>query len=232
MEGAMRIVAIETSGRMGSIAALYGECDGCRHVAQIVASGSERTAQALAPALRQLLTEANWPPASVGLVAVAVGPGSFTGLRIGVTTAKSYAYATGADIVGVNTLEALAVQAPPSSAPLWAVIDAQRQELFVAKFELDNASASRMVRESCILSQAAWVAELRSGDRVIGPALGRLAERLPKCVESVPPELWQPMAAAVGHVAWKAYQAGRRDNVWTLGPNYYRASAAEEKNPP
>jgi hypothetical protein len=44
-------------------------------------------------------------------------------------------------------------------------------------------------------------------------------------------EFWQPMAATIGQVAWTAFQAGRRDDVWTLVPNYYRASAAEEKDP-
>jgi tRNA threonylcarbamoyladenosine biosynthesis protein TsaB len=231
MEGAKRILAIETSGKHGSIAALVGEADGCRLVGQIAESGDERTAQALAPAMKRLLQEANWGPAEVELVAVAVGPGSFTGLRIGVTTAKTFAYAVQAEVIGVDTLDVLAFQAPPSTAPLWAVIGAQRQELFVAKFAFDDGATFRTVRETAILSQDAWFAELRAGDRVIGPALNRLQNRLPATIEVVPQILWQPMAEAVGQVAWNAYRNGRRDDLWKLVPNYYRASAAEEKNP-
>ena len=231
MEGAQRIIAIETSGRYGSIATLWGAADGTRLIGQIALGGDQRTAQALAPALRQLLNDANWAPASVELVTVAIGPGSFTGLRIGVTTAKTFAYAVGAEVIGINTLESLAAQTPLAVAPLWTILDAQRQELFAAKFALDVAGDLRVERETTIVSQDAWLASLQPGDYVIGPPLSRLASRLPDGVEALPAELWQPMAAAVGQVAWKAHQAGQRDDVWTLAPQYYRASAAEEKLP-
>jgi tRNA threonylcarbamoyladenosine biosynthesis protein TsaB len=229
MEGAKRIVAIETSGRYGSAATLLGGADGSSLVRQIALSGDQRTAQALAPALQQLLKQADWSPQSIELVAVAVGPGSFTGLRIGVTTAKTFAYAVGAEVIGVNTLQALAAQAPASAAPLWTILDAQRQELFAAKFLIDDAGQLRAECETSIIAQDAWLAGLRPGDRVTGTALGRLAARLPAGIEVMPQEFWQPMAEAVGQVAWTAYQTGQRDDLWQLTPNYYRASAAEEK---
>src|SRR5215813_11089947 len=108
----MRILAIETSGRHGSIATLCGEAEALSVVGQTMLNAEQRTAQALAPALRSLLSEAGWRPDSVELVAVAVGPGSFTGLRIGVTTAKTLAYAVGCQAIGVHTLLAIAAQAP------------------------------------------------------------------------------------------------------------------------
>ena len=231
MEDAKRIVAIETSGRHGSAATLWGGADGCRLVGQTSLSGDQRTAQALAPALQQLLKQADWSPTSIELVAVAVGPGSFTGLRIGVTTAKTFAYAVGAEVIGVNTLEALAAQAPASAAPLWTILDAQRQELFAARFLVDDAGQFRAEYETSIIAQVAWLTGLRPGDRVTGTALGRLAVRLPPGVEVVPQEFWQPMAEAIGQVAWQAYQLGQRDDVWQLAPKYYRATAAEEKRP-
>src|SRR5262245_32191202 len=111
-----RIVAIETSGQHGSVAVLCGEEKGeARLVREIVLSDQQRTAQSLAPALNKLLQTAGWEPSTVSLVAVLTGPGSFTGLRIGVTTAKTLAYAWGADVVGINTLEAIAEQAPPAN---------------------------------------------------------------------------------------------------------------------
>jgi tRNA threonylcarbamoyladenosine biosynthesis protein TsaB len=163
------------------------------------------------------------------LVAVTVGPGSFTGLRIGVTTAKAFAYGIGAEVLGINTLESLALQASTTSSPLWTVLDAQRQEFFAAKYIVDGQLTVRAVHETCIITQDAWLTGLEPGDRVTGPALKRLVPRLPAGIEVLPEQSWQPMANAVGQLAWKNYQAGHRDDVWKLSPNYYRPSAAEEK---
>jgi tRNA threonylcarbamoyladenosine biosynthesis protein TsaB len=225
----MRMISIETSGREGSVAALRGEAGGVECLRQSILPANQRTAQSLAPALRALLTEAGWSPGSIELVAVANGPGSFTGLRLGVTTAKMLAYAVGAEIIGVDTLDVLAEQAPPDEGRVWTVGDAQRQELFAASFEAVDVGGTRRLSETVIMTQEKWLAGLKAGDRVIGPALGRLAARLPDYVVALPQELWQPTAEAVGQVAWRAYRAGRRDDVWQLLPNYIRPSAAEEK---
>jgi tRNA threonylcarbamoyladenosine biosynthesis protein TsaB len=223
------ILAIESSGRHSSLATMLGEPAQTRLIGQTLLSGDERTAQVLAPTIKQLLESANWSAKDIDLVAVAAGPGSFTGLRIGITTAKAFAYAVGAEIVGVNTLESLALQAMPAAAPVWTILDAQRQELFAAKFVVEEQGIVRTVRETFIVGQDAWLADLETGDRVLGPALKRLVSRLPNGVEMLPEPLWQPTAAAVGQIAWQQYQAGHRDDVWKLAPNYYRLSAAEEK---
>jgi tRNA threonylcarbamoyladenosine biosynthesis protein TsaB len=231
MEGTNAILAIETSGRHGSVATLLADGDGVRSANQIALTGDERTAQALAPAIQTLLRKSDWAPQSVNLVAVTVGPGSFTGLRIGVTTAKAFAYAAEAEILGVNTLEVLAMQAAVRNASLWAILDAQRQELFAAKFLIGKNGERQIERERLIIAREAWLAELKSGDLITGPPLTRFGERLPPHVQTTSPALWQPMAEAVGHLAWEKYCSGQRDDLWQLVPQYYRASAAEEKNP-
>jgi tRNA threonylcarbamoyladenosine biosynthesis protein TsaB len=226
----MRILAIETSGQAGSVALLLGTSDTLQLVRDAAVSGGTRTAQALAPLTKDLLARAEWPADSIELVAVAVGPGSFTGLRIGVTMAKTFAYAVGAQIIGVNTLEIVAQQAQNVVGPLWAVMDAQRQELFAAKFAAGGEpSLTTMEVETRILSQTEWIAALELGDVVTGSGLRRLAAPLPAGIVMADEELWQPTAATVGRIAWQNFQAGRRDDLWKLVPKYYRPSAAEEK---
>jgi tRNA threonylcarbamoyladenosine biosynthesis protein TsaB len=229
MDGDKRILAIETSGRCGSVATLWGSGNDSRLIREATIANNQRTAQALAPTIRALLEDTNWTPASVEVVCVAVGPGSFTGLRIGVTAAKAFAYAVGAEVVAVNTLEVLASQVPTSDAHLWTILDAQRQELFAARFVAGEDRGLCFDRETSIVPQDAWLASLQAGDVVMGTGLERLLDRLPASVTVAPKELWQPMAAAVGHVGWRDYQSGRRDDIWQLVPNYYRLSAAEEK---
>jgi tRNA threonylcarbamoyladenosine biosynthesis protein TsaB len=223
----MRILALETSGTSGSVAALMAENVLC----QLELDPALRSARSLAPALHQVLNEAGWRPRDVQLVAIVVGPGSFTGLRVGVTTAKAFAYAVGAEILGVDTLEVLAEQAPADSSVVHAAIDAQRQELFVATFSgTDHFSLSRVPQAATrIIAIDAWLESLEPGDVVIGPALAKLKDRLPPDVLVAPEACWAPMAANVGRIASRRYAAGERGDLWRLAPAYLRRSAAEEK---
>lgn len=226
---AKKIIAIETSGQLGSLAALMGAGQEVVIERLVELDSSQRSAQSLAPTLRALLENAAWTPRSIDMVAVAVGPGSFTGLRIGVTTAKTLAYAVGAAIVGVNSLAVIAARAPAGHLPLWTIMDAQRQELFAAKFVADDRGGRKLLGETQIIPRQAWLDKLQSGDHVTGPALARLHSRLPAGVVVVPEERWPPMADAVGQLAWKQFSTGQHDDLWTLLPDYCRPSAAEEK---
>jgi tRNA threonylcarbamoyladenosine biosynthesis protein TsaB len=129
------ILAFDTSGYAGSVALL----DGPQVLAEEQLDRARRSAQTLAPAIAGLLSGKGIAAKDVGLVATTVGPGSFTGLRVGVTTAKTFAYAAEAEVIGLSTLEVLAEQAPPElfaagSREINAVLDAQRKELFLGRF--------------------------------------------------------------------------------------------------
>lgn len=222
----MRILAIETTDIAGSIAAL----DMGRILTAHDLDPRLRSAQTLAPAIVTLLEKAGWRPGDVELVAVATGPGSFTGLRVGVATAKLFAYAVGAEVLGVNSLEVVAAQqtAAAEGAALWAVLDAQRNQVFAGRFNRDGAGW-QWQGETTLLDNSAWIAGLLPGQIVCGPVLEKLAGKLPEGITVANRAQWSPKAATVGQLAWKHYQAGRRDDVFGLMPQYFRASAAEEK---
>lgn len=221
----MRTLALETSSSTGSIAALEGD----RVVAEVNLGQVQRTAQSLAPALQSILQEAKWEPRDVQLIAVTDGPGSFTGLRAGVTSAKVFAYVTGAEVVAINTLEVIAAQSNIASDRLWVVMDAQRQQVFVAQFAITDAAPPRPVLATQIVDNDAWLDCLASGDSVSGTGLASLAKRLPHEVQVIAPEAWVPQAITLGRLAFAKYQAGERADYWKLVPQYFRKSAAEEK---
>jgi tRNA threonylcarbamoyladenosine biosynthesis protein TsaB len=227
----MRILALETADRAGSVAALVA--DQLLFETQLPAVGG--SARTLAPALAELLAKVGWRPADVKLVAVARGPGSFTGLRVGVTAAKVFAYAVGAEVLGINTLEAIAERAPREpaearqAAALRVAIDAQRQQVFCATFRCGTVGELVEVEPVSIADEIAWLSSLKVGDAATGTALERLSPRIPAGVELVDKSLWAPTAAAVGRVAWRRYLTGERHDLWSLLPDYFRPSAAEEK---
>lgn len=221
----MRGIALETSGLRGSVAAFEED----RLLVAHDLSESQRSAQSLAPALRELLREVGWQPGDVQLVAVTVGPGSFTGLRIGVTTAKTFAYAVGAELVAVDTLEVIGRQAPVDLTSLKVALDAGRGQVYAAAFQRLAEQPLASVQPSSIVDLAAWLASLAPGDAVTGPLITKLAKQLPTGVAVVDESHRTPTAAGVAGLAWEKYQAGQRDDPMQLVPLYLRLSAAEEK---
>jgi tRNA threonylcarbamoyladenosine biosynthesis protein TsaB len=230
----MKILAIETTDRAGSVALL----DGPRLLNEVRLSAQQRSAQSLAPAIRDLLETADWAPSAVRLVAVAIGPGSFTGLRVGLTTAKTFAYAVECDLVAVPTLEVVAAQiADDDIAPndgirtmrLLAVLDAGRQQVFAARFARTGDGRLECLEPTALVDDAAWLGGVRPGDLVSGPGLRKFAGHLPDGAIIAPAELWAPRAATVGGLAFARHASGQRDDPCRLVPQYHRASAAEEK---
>jgi tRNA threonylcarbamoyladenosine biosynthesis protein TsaB len=225
------ILAFETSGMGGSVALLQGE----QVLSQCALAEGRRSGQWLAPAIDEALRSAGRQPREVRLVAVTTGPGSFTGLRVGVTTAKTFAYAAGSDVIGLNTLDVIAAQVPAAQlrqgAELHVVMDAQRKELFVARYGIEGADEPIRVADAIVPAQH-WLDSLRPGTIVTGPGLAKLQSQLPAGVTLVDPALREPQAATVGRLAWRANQSGRRDDLWKLAPQYLRPSYAEEKAPP
>jgi tRNA threonylcarbamoyladenosine biosynthesis protein TsaB len=221
----VRILALETSETAGSVAAL----DDDKLLKQLDLSSAARSAQSLAPALESLWREVAWRPADVQLVAVTIGPGSFTGLRVGVTTAKVLAYAVQAAILGVDTLEIIAEQSPPQVPRVWAVVDAQRGQVMAREFVRDAEGRFGPVTAATLVDTDPWLAGLPEGAAVSGPILRKLQSQIPNGVQALEPSCWTPQAATVGRVAWRRYQAGERGDVWQILPCYSRRAAAEEK---
>jgi len=224
-ECALRILALETTEKIGSLAAM----DDGKLLADLELSRHQRSAQSLAPTLRSLLDRVGWRPSDVDLVAVTIGPGSFTGLRVGVTTAKMLAYVAGADILGVDTLETIAAGAPGNVTSLWAAVDAQRGEVVAGPFQRDQDGWFRPSSPAKLVEIDAWLAALPAGTVITGPVLRKLSNRVPSQLNPLDPQSWPPKAATVARVAARDYAAGRRDDVWKLVPRYSRRSAAEEK---
>jgi tRNA threonylcarbamoyladenosine biosynthesis protein TsaB len=220
-----RWLALETAGLYGSIAVGEASPDGVALIAAAPLPRDARSAQTLAPAVRATLERGGWEPATITTVAVSVGPGSFTGLRVGVVTAKTLAYALGAAVIGVDTLDALAdaAPAPDGAGDLWAVLDAQRGELFTARYERDGDRWER-TGENRRLARTALLEIASEDDLIVGP----LAETI-AAGAGLKTLAAEPGADAVLRVAWRAWRAGAADNAFALAPRYHRASAAEEK---
>ncbi len=220
----MRILALESSSRAASVA--LSEDDIVVQYEEL--SPEIGTAQGLAPSIKRLFSAVHWTIDSLDLIVVSIGPGSFTGLRVGVTTAKTLAYATGASLIGLNSLEVVACQAPQSCHSLAVVLDAQRNQVYFSRFRREDG-VLRNFEEPQIVDELEWLEGLDGDVWVTGPALSKLGRRLSHSVNVVADEHWVPKASTVGQLGHRMYLTGHRDDLWSLAPQYYRPSAAEEK---
>ena len=224
-----KILAIDTSLRHGSVAlALDGEIISSRLLPR-----ETRSAQSLAPAVKEILAEHAWLPGQLDALGVTIGPGSFTGVRVGVTFAKVFCYAANVPIVGLTSLELIAAQAKGVDGELHVVLDAQRSDLFQQAFRIEEGVVTA-ISEPSVLRGEQWlrqVAEIKTV-AVSGAGLAKFREHLPQHVKVVEEQCWEPSALTLALLAQQAFVSGRRDDAWKILPLYLRASAAEEKTAP
>lgn len=220
----MKILALESSVTSGTVAAL--EDQHC--LRELELPPGQQTARLLVPCIRDLLDEVGWSARELDLVAATTGPGSFTGLRLGVTTAKTLAYAAGAEMLGLNTLEVIAAASPAEVRQVTVVVDAQRQQLYAGKLAR-SGDDWEWQSPTEIVDIKGWLKGLEPAEHVSGPGLKKVRAQLPPQVEVLPEACWQPQAATVGALAGRKFQQGERQDVWGLVPHYFRKPAAEEK---
>ena len=219
----MNTLALETSVQPGSIALLRENVT----IYQTTFPLNQKTTQSFAVQIQSALAEASLTAEQIDLFTVCQGPGSFTGLRIGVTAAKTFAYAANCQVLGIDSLEVIAHQAP-ATGELKVVMDAQRKQLFQATFRCSENHLSRL-SETTIEDADVWLANLTETDQVTGPGLNTLQSRLPATTRVIDSACWAPTALALAKIANQQFAAGKRQDFWKLVPLYYRKSAAEEK---
>lgn len=220
------LLALETSGRTGSLALL---ADGeLREELRLDETG-RRHAQSLVAELQELLKRHRLAPRDLAAVAVSRGPGSFTGLRVGIVCAKTLAWAAGLKLLAIETFAAIAEAAPRDAAVVHVVDDAQRGELFVGTFQRAPDGTYAPLGEVSIHPVAAWVASVAADALVLGPAVPALRDQGLAARAADDPSQNLPRAGIVAALAWRRFRRGEADDLWTVAPFYLRASAAEEK---
>ncbi len=222
---------IETSSRQGYIALVVAD----QIVGETSLNESRRHACDLAPAAQTLLRKNDLTPRNIDCVFVSQGPGSYTGLRVGIMSAKAFAYATGCRLVGISTFAALAEQAPPDVTVMDTFADAQQDRVYVQSFTRNEKGIPHAVGEVRIVPFEQWRSEGREGEAqsgsrwLVGLGLRGKESRLPPNTILAETSLWLPKSLSLLAVGLRRLRANDVDNVWTLEPLYHRPSAAEEQ---
>jgi len=215
----MLLLAVDTSGRNGSIAlAECGPGDACNVLEVVPLEGGTFSAQ-LVPQVAALLARHGFDKKAIGGFAVASGPGSFTGLRVGLAAIKALAEIFGKPIAQVSLLEAIAANGSLAERTL-AALDAGRGEIYAGEYE----GAALTPRGERLLTVAEFLASAE-GSTVVSPDESVLNAAQAAGLQTR--EVERPRSDAVARLGWKKIQAGTIVSPEALEANYIRRSDAE-----
>ena len=216
-----RLLILETSHHVGRVALSAGDAI----VGERTLDESRRHARDLAPAIQELLHQQVWRARDLDGVIVSRGPGSYTGLRVGIMSAKTLAYATGCALLAIDTFDAIAGEGwgEGINGNVDVIADAQQDKVYVQRFGTHPEPLTIVPLAMWLESALAWQVA------VTGPGLETFAARLPPEITVLPRENWFATPASLLRIGLERFRKGERDDLYAVEPLYLRASSAEEK---
>jgi tRNA threonylcarbamoyladenosine biosynthesis protein TsaB len=216
----MLLLAADTSGKHGSIALARCEPDGACDVLEVVALAGGTFSAQLVPQIAALLGKHNVNKQQIDAFAVASGPGSFTGLRVGLAAIKALAEVLAKPIAAVSLLEAISV-AGGIEGDVIAALDAGRNETYVGEYEVVKGAMMR--REQLLTRQefldVAMAKTVVTPDKIVSDAAHNVALKVV--------EIERPRSDAIARLGWKKILTGETVSPEALDANYIRRSDAE-----
>ncbi len=227
----MKLLAIDSSGLTATVAVLEDE----KLLAEYTVNYKKTHSQTLVPMLEDIRSMTELDLGTIDAIAVAKGPGSFTGLRIGSATAKGLGMALSKPVIPVSTLDALAMNVWGSDKLVCPIMDARREQVYTGLYRFDNGELVT-VKEACAIS----VEELKDilnemGDEVLFLGDGvpvyrdKLDETLTVAHGYAPAHMSRQRAGALAVLAGKYYKEGRIETAAEHKPEYLRLSQAERE---
>ncbi|MBO0439723.1 tRNA (adenosine(37)-N6)-threonylcarbamoyltransferase complex dimerization subunit type 1 TsaB [Candidatus Enterococcus ikei] len=222
----MRILAIDTSNQTLTVAV----CEEKKIIGQYTITVKRNHSLTLMPAITQLVKDVGLAPKDIDRIVVAQGPGSYTGLRIGVTTAKTLAYTLKKELVGISSLKALAANCVTIKGPIIPIFDARRNNVYTGIYEYTEGTLTTVMADRHIAMDE-WLEQLKKYTEVY--FVGEDVEKFRSQIESVLPTAkineipqWQiPNGASLAELG---RLAEAESDVHHFLPNYLKRVEAEE----
>lgn len=220
----MRILAVDTSTMMSSISVLEDD----KIIADSSINQEETHSEMLVPLIKRMLDDLKIKANDIDLFAIAKGPGSFTGLRIGMTSLKAMAQALDKPIIGVSTLKGMAYSIMNDGYVL-AIIDARGKRYFAGLYKWNNDQLEMQFEE--IIEENVLEERIQEIDRItiVGEAISKLPNKIKEFsnVKLSHPGLNNGISRNIAVLAKEKYEKGEIDNTFDITPNYLRKSQAE-----
>ncbi|SDJ93571.1 tRNA (adenosine(37)-N6)-threonylcarbamoyltransferase complex dimerization subunit type 1 TsaB [Natronincola ferrireducens] len=227
----MKMLALDTSSIVATVAIL----DEDKLVGEYILNHKKTHSQKLMPMIEDILKSCELTPKDIDVFAVALGPGSFTGLRIGLATIKAMAQALEKPVIGVSTLEALTYNLPYAKELVCPILDAQRDLVYTGLYQWQQGEFIKVMEEEVVTIEALLENLKTRGEKVIflGDALekfrGVILQELKENAIIPPAIVRMPRASSVAELASRRRRAGNLQKASEVLPIYMRKSQAENQ---
>ena len=223
----MKVLAIDTSNQAMSIAVL----EDSKVISEWTTNIKRNHSEQVMPAIASLIKEAGWQPKQLDKIVVAKGPGSYTGLRIGVTTAKTLAWTLGKELVGVSSLEVLAANCTGKEQYIIPLFDARRGTIYTSLYRSDAKGNIKQIEPDTHILAEDWALHLSKIEGefcLVGEDSESyyplFSQYLHKRIHESPLQDRLPRAGVLGILGMNKIP----ENIHTFIPSYMKLAEAEE----
>lgn len=213
----MRILGIDSSSRSLSI----GACDGSKIYSYNLDAGIRHSAL-LMPSVRRILDALRWCPEDIDYFACGLGPGSFTGLRIGLATIKGLAFASRKPVIGIPSLDILAAGAQENQGYLMPAVDARRNSVYCCIYKSQDGRLSKK-SDYMLLKRAEFIKKIKKGSVLFGDACALYRQEILACGKDaviLDRDYWYPKGHFIIKLAQERKSSARRGNADGMKPVY------------
>jgi tRNA threonylcarbamoyladenosine biosynthesis protein TsaB len=222
----MKILSIETSTRVGSVAIIEDEHLIAEYILNVVSTHSER----LLPSIDQILKDSQLTVRDIEGFAVSLGPGSFTGLRIGISTVKGLALGTGRAVVGVPTLDCLAHNIAFTHLLVCPILDARKGEVYTALYQGDGSGKLEKLTPDLAIKPEELLTRIKEPVIFLGDGVEAYRDTLRSGQDNclfAPAYLNQPRASVLAKLGLEKFKQGHIFKEEEIQPLYCRLAEAE-----
>ena len=225
--GNPRLLGVETSSPIFSVAVSGGQ----KILSSLKAEGVGKPAELLTQLIEEATRRANLPLTALDGFAVSIGPGSFTGLRVGVTTVKTLAWALKKPVMPVSSLEVAAYNLSGQKNPICSFVDARKGKVYTALFVANDQTGFRRIQEDSLSEPEELLKKLDEKTVLLGDGIRRYEELIRTVghgrVTCAPDSTWTPRADHVCLAAAKRWPSGVLDDPHRLVPQYLYSTESD-----
>ena len=222
------ILAMDTSGLTGSIALVQKD----RCLAEYTLFSHKTHSRRLLVDIDRLMTEAETGWEHIAAIVTSIGPGSFTGLRIGLSTAKGLIMATGKPLVGISTLDGLAHQLTHAGLQICPILDARKKEVYCGLYRPEENGSVKPTGEPMVLTPKRLAEMIDEPTIFTGDGVTIYRELLSQTLREkavfTDGTVFFPRASTLGCLAWQAFEKKKFLDPVSAAPMYIRSSEAEK----